>query len=151
MKSQLTSLSVIVPTEAAKENIYYSLQTTVDEVPWYDILLILGDFDAKVGNTEEHHENIKGEKVWGKKFNKFFVVSVKKINWSKEEYKKIHIWAWNNRKLNWSCTHKQQMEIQDQKSSWLGRNHNNTGAKVKLKLKNKIKRNKEPTLLIQNS
>jgi endonuclease/exonuclease/phosphatase family metal-dependent hydrolase len=53
----ITMLSVHTPTEdkdeMEKEKLYDLLSKTCDQTPKYDMLIILGDFNAKIG--KEHH------------------------------------------------------------------------------------------------
>ena len=70
--SKFSKLSLIIcyaPTENAeeetKENFYYSLQAVIDTVPYHDVLLVLGDFNAKVGSNREHREAIMGKEGIG--------------------------------------------------------------------------------------
>ena len=43
-----------------KDNFYEQIQTVVDSVHKYDILLVMGDLNAKVGEDNEGYENIIG-------------------------------------------------------------------------------------------
>ena len=59
-----TIISVYAPTAKATENVksqfFTKLQDTVDKVPQSDILIILGDFNARVGSLEDTDQNWVG-------------------------------------------------------------------------------------------
>ena len=61
---KLSIIQVYAPTNEAndedKDNFYEQLQTVVDSVHKHDILLVMGDFKAKVGEHNEGYENIIG-------------------------------------------------------------------------------------------
>ena len=43
--------------EEHKDDFYYSLQMTVDDVPQHDVLLLLGDLSARVGCNNKNRES----------------------------------------------------------------------------------------------
>ena len=47
--------------EEDKEDFYYSLQMTVDNVPRHDVLLLLGDLNARVGYNNKKRERVMGK------------------------------------------------------------------------------------------
>ena len=53
------------PTEEAekekKDNFYDSLQSTLEDVPKHDVLVVLGDFNARVGSDNTDRERIMGK------------------------------------------------------------------------------------------
>ena len=55
-----TIIQVYAPTNDAheddKEDFYHSLQTVIDKVPKRDVLIVMGDFNAKVGSEREGRE-----------------------------------------------------------------------------------------------
>ena len=59
-----TLIQVYAPTNDAdddtKDDFYDQLQKTVDEVPGHDMLIIMGDLNAKVGLPQEEEEEIIG-------------------------------------------------------------------------------------------
>ena len=61
---KLSIIQVFAPTNEAnvedKDNFYEQLQTVVESVHKHDILLVIGDFNAKVGEDNEGYENIIG-------------------------------------------------------------------------------------------
>jgi exonuclease III len=68
------SISVVVvysPTnesaEEAKEAFLEQLQSVVNNIPKHDVLLITGDFKAKVGTNNEGHESAMGKHGIGKR------------------------------------------------------------------------------------
>ena len=70
--SKFAKLSVIVcyaPTEDAedeeKDTFYDELQAAVDETPTHDVLLIMGDLNAKVGIDNQGKENTMGRQGLG--------------------------------------------------------------------------------------
>ena len=71
-KSRYTKLSVIqcyAPTndavEETKDMFYQQLQKAIDNVPSHDVLLVIGDLNAKVGCSNERREKIMGGKGCG--------------------------------------------------------------------------------------
>ena len=71
-KSRYTKLSVIqcyAPTndaeEETKDTFYQQLQKAIDNVRSHDVLLVIGDLNAKVGCSNEGREKIMGEKGCG--------------------------------------------------------------------------------------
>ena len=44
--------------EEDKDDFYYSLQMTVDDIPRHDVLLLLGDFNARVGCNNKNREGV---------------------------------------------------------------------------------------------
>ena len=66
--SRLIKLSVVTccaPTEEAEkeeaDNFYDSLQSTLEDIPKHDVLVVLGDFNARIGS-----DNIDRERIMGK-------------------------------------------------------------------------------------
>ena len=61
---KLSIIQVYAPMNEAnvedKDNFYEQLQTVVDSVHKHDILLVMGDLNAKVGEDNEGYENIIG-------------------------------------------------------------------------------------------
>ena len=67
-KSRFIKLSVVTryaPTEEAekeeKDNFYDSLQSILEDIPKHDILVVLGDFNARVGSDNTNRERIMGK------------------------------------------------------------------------------------------
>ena len=64
MYQKLSIIQIYAPTNEAnvkdKDNFYEQLQTVVDSVHKHDILLVMGDLKAKVGEDNEGYENITG-------------------------------------------------------------------------------------------
>ena len=59
-------LSVITCTyrgsrKRGKDNFYDSLQSTLEEIPKHDVLMVLGDFNARVGSDNTDKERITGK------------------------------------------------------------------------------------------
>ena len=72
-KSRYTKLSVIqcyAPAndaeEEAKDTFYLQLQKALGSVPWHDVLLVIGDLNAKVGRSNEGREKTMGKNGCGK-------------------------------------------------------------------------------------
>ena len=61
---KLSIIQVYAPTNEAnvedKDNFYEQLQTVVDSVHKHDILLVMGNLNAKVGEDNDGYENIIG-------------------------------------------------------------------------------------------
>ena len=62
---KLTLIHVYAPTndtdEEAKEHFYEKLQATVEKTPKHDLLVIIGDLNAKVGSNVEGYERVMGK------------------------------------------------------------------------------------------
>ena len=63
-----TKLTVVVsyaPTEEAeeekKDDFYDQLQTAIEDVPTHDMLLIIGDLNARTGNINTGRERVMGK------------------------------------------------------------------------------------------
>ena len=74
--SKFAKLSVIVcyaPTEDAEDEIkdkfYESLQAIIAKIPKHDVLMIIGDFNAQVGNDNRGRERVMGKHGIGIKSN----------------------------------------------------------------------------------
>lgn len=72
LKSRYTKLSVIqcyAPTndaeEEPKDTFYLQLQQALDSVPSHDVLLVIGDLNAKVGRSNEGREKTMGKNGCG--------------------------------------------------------------------------------------
>ena len=66
--SRHAKLSIVVgyaPTEnadeEAKDDVYDSLQFVTEGIPKHDVLLMLGDFNARVGSNNENRESTIGK------------------------------------------------------------------------------------------
>ena len=44
-----------------KDDLFYSLQMTVVDVPWHDVLLLLGDLISRVGCNNKNREGVMGK------------------------------------------------------------------------------------------
>ena len=66
---KISIIQVYAPTNEAndedKEHFYEQLQAVVDGVPKHDILIVMGDLNAKVGDKNEGYENIIGKHGFG--------------------------------------------------------------------------------------
>ena len=67
LKSKYTKLSILVayaPIEHAdeedKDQFYSALQAALEDIPSHDVLLVMGDFNARVGNINEQREKTMG-------------------------------------------------------------------------------------------
>ena len=58
--AKLTTV-VCYAEEEEKDAFYDSLQKTVDETPSYDVLLLMGDLNAKIGRDNRGKESIMGQ------------------------------------------------------------------------------------------
>ena len=62
---KISIITLYAPTnnaaDEAKENFIEQLDRAIAESPKHDILLVMGDFNAKVGMNNEGHENIMGK------------------------------------------------------------------------------------------
>ena len=48
-------------TEEEKESFYYQLQTVYDRTPRRDVIVVIGDFNAKIGNNNTGMETVMGQ------------------------------------------------------------------------------------------
>ncbi|KAL3858391.1 hypothetical protein ACJMK2_012982 [Sinanodonta woodiana] len=67
MNSKYAKLSVVVayaPADGAeeedKDTFYYARQTVLDDIPRHDVLLLLGDFNARLGRNNKDKEKTMG-------------------------------------------------------------------------------------------
>ena len=65
--SKYAKLPIVVayaPTENAndedKDQFYEALQTTVEGIPKHDVLLLMGDMNARVGSNNKDRERVMG-------------------------------------------------------------------------------------------
>ena len=104
-QARLTIIQAYTPTDAAgldiKENFYDKLQLTVDGVHRYDILLIIGDFNAKVTPVRRNIEGTVGpftsSRVTnenGENFCNFCTANGFCIGNTFFQHKRIHKWTW---------------------------------------------------------
>ena len=65
--SYVTVISVYAPTHRAeavkKEEFFDTLQTTIDTVPEEDVMVILGDWNARVGSSVRTDDGTKWDGV----------------------------------------------------------------------------------------
>ena len=63
--AKLTIIQVYAPTNDAedesKEEFYEQLQREVKATPRYDVLIVMGDLNAKIGQDNEGWEKVMGE------------------------------------------------------------------------------------------
>ena len=72
MNSKYAKLSIIVayaPTDTSqeedKDEFYEALQSTLENIPAHDVLLTIGDFNAKIGNNNENRKRVMGKHGMG--------------------------------------------------------------------------------------
>ncbi len=72
LNSRFAKLSIVVcyapigaADEDAKDDFYDSLQTTIEGIPKQDVLLMLGDLNAKVGSDNDNRGNVMGRQGVG--------------------------------------------------------------------------------------
>ena len=57
-------MQLYAPTNLAKEeekdSFYFELQGVIDEIPRHDIVITIGDFNAKAGGSREEVEQVVG-------------------------------------------------------------------------------------------
>jgi hypothetical protein len=53
-------------TEEDKDQFYSTLQAAIDDIPGHDVLLLLGDFNARVGSNNMGRERAMGKHEEGK-------------------------------------------------------------------------------------
>ncbi len=107
--SRYARMSVVVayaPTEDAEEEVkdsfYESLQTIIDTIPKHDVLLVLGDMNAKIGADNEHHERVMGKYGEGRRngngerFVEFCEENRFIIGGSIFDHKRIHKLTWKS-------------------------------------------------------
>ncbi len=67
--AKTTKIQCYSPTNDADEEVkdayYEALQTQIDKTPRHDVLLVIGDQNAKVGNDNSHHERSMGREGYG--------------------------------------------------------------------------------------
>lgn len=103
---KLTILQCYAPTNEAddeeKDSWYEELQTAVSKVPQHDMLLIMGDINAKVGANNTNYERAMGKHGCGvmndncRRFAEFCLENDCVIGGTIFPHKNIHKLTWNS-------------------------------------------------------
>jgi endonuclease/exonuclease/phosphatase family metal-dependent hydrolase len=64
-QAKVTIIQVYAPTnerdDTEKDSFYQHLQDVIDKVPHHDVLIVMGDFNAKVGDDNSGYEEVMGK------------------------------------------------------------------------------------------
>ena len=161
LKTKFTKLSITVvyaPTEDAedaeeesKEEFYCSLQATVEKIPKHDMLIIMGDLNARVGSVNYNHESTLGKHGVGtmndngERLCDFCETNGLRVGGTLFPHKEIHKLTWKSPdgKTETQIDHviinnKQKRSLNDvqvKRLADVGSDHHLLVAKVKLKLR----------------
>jgi len=104
--AKLTAVVCYAPTEDAEEDekvsFYDNLQKVVDETPYHDVLLIMGDLNAKVGRNNQGKEGTMGQQGLGycnnngERLSTFCMENNLVISGTIFMHKDIHKTTWNS-------------------------------------------------------
>ena len=160
-----TVVQVYAPTndsqEAQKDAFYEQLQVTLDKIPRHDVLVLMGDFNAKVGANRSHWRGVLGAHGIGDvsdnglRLLEFCALNGLVITNSFFRHKAIHKYTWysNTRRTQNAIDHiivrsKSLSSVQDARvfrGADISTDHCLVAANIKLKLKKaRPKGNMEP-------
>ena len=151
-----TIVQVYAPTNdaesEAKDDFYDQLQSVLEGVPKHDLLIVMGDWNAKVGQAEEGEEGIIGKYPLcggirndnGERFVNFCAMNDLLIASTVFPHKDIHKYTWTspNSKFKNQIDHitinnkfrRSMTDTRTYRGADMGSDHNLVLAKIKLKL-----------------
>lgn len=160
----MTIVQCYAPTNDAdeedKNTFYDKLQRTVSKIPTHDILIVCGDFNAKVGNSNSEKEKIMGKNGArgvmnenGELFCNFCGTNDLVIGGTLFQHKEIHKITWfsANRRdtnqidhitINGRWRHSL-LDVKTRRGADCGSDHHLVVSKVRLKLKKPAKKTKQ--------
>jgi len=160
--AKLTSIVCYAPTEDTeddeKDSFYDNLQQVVDATPTHDVILIIGDLNAKVGTENKGKENIMGQQGLGEcnnngeRLSTFCQENNLVIGGTLFMHKDIHKTTWNSpdghtkNQIDHVIINKRwRGSLQDvlaRHGADVGSDHSLVLAKIKLKLRKVTKKDK---------
>ena len=166
--AKITVIQCYAPTEQAKEEekdiFYHNLQSQIDKSPRHDIMIIMGDINAKIGSDNNGYETCMGKEAMGERNNNgqrlidLCLENGLVIGGSVFQHKTIHKTTWNspdNKTKNQidhiAINQKWRRSMKDVKAirgADVGSDHNLVLCKLQLKLK---KVDKKPSLRLFDS
>ena len=162
-KSRQSNLSIVVgyspindASDDAKDAFYEQVQDLLSDIPDRDMKMLVGDFNAKVGNSNLGHEQVMGTHGLGNmnengmRLVSFCTANNLIIGGTKFKHKDIHKYTWTSpdRKYRNQIDHimigrnkgNSLLDVRTFRGADIGSDHQLVLATVKLKLKAKIKR-----------
>ncbi|XP_055997865.1 craniofacial development protein 2-like [Ostrea edulis] len=162
--AKLTAVVCYAPTDDAEDeekiSFYDSLQKVVDDTPSHDVLLILGDLNAKVGKCNQGKETIMGQQGIGECNNNgerlctFCQENDLVIGGTIFMHKDIHKTTWNSpdghtkNQIDHIIINKRWrsslLDVVAKQGADVGSDHSLVLAKIKLKLRKSRKKDQRP-------
>lgn len=159
-KSSHGNMSIIVsyaPTNEAddnrKDNFYIRLQEVIDKVPKHDILLCIGDLNAKLGNENEGFNENMGVHGMGEmnenglRFASFCMANELVIGSTMFEHRDIHKYTWTSpcgryrNQIDHTAINKKRktslLDVKSRRGADIGSDHQLVVSTLRLKLKRK--------------
>ena len=158
LKGRHINISVIqcyAPTndssDESKDNFYHQLQTEVEKTPRHDLLVIMGDLNAKVGNDNTDYERVMGKHGMGtrndngERLVEFCAMNNLVIGGTLFTHRDIHKLTWNspNGRDSNQIDHlmingmwrRSLLDVRVKRSADVGSDHHLVTAHVQMKLK----------------
>ena len=159
-----TIVQCYAPTEQASEEdkdlFYEVLQEQIDKTPRHDILILMGDFNAKVGSDNAGYESCMGKEGVGDRNNngeRFADMCLENglvIGGTVFQHKNIHKLTWNSpdgrtrNQIDHICINQKwrgsMRDVKAIRGADVGSDHHLMLCKLKLKLKKATKEKREP-------
>jgi len=153
-------VQVYAPTETSpveeKDAFYEQLQTTLDDVPSYDVKLLLGDFNAKIGPDRRGSEAVIGPHGSaqntndnGERMTMMCSANGLYVGNTLFKHKRIHKMTWTSpdgntqNEIDYVCINRRWrsslLDVRAYRGAGVGSDHNLVTAKIRIKLL-KVKR-----------
>ncbi|XP_055866667.1 craniofacial development protein 2-like [Biomphalaria glabrata] len=162
---KVTTIQAYAPTEDAEDTIkdqfYNQLQTTLDETPTHDLILLMGDFNAKINPNRTGFEYVMGpygsaENISdnGERLISLCASNSLSIGNTYFKHKQIHKKTWRSpngetfNEIDYICISKRWrsslLDVRTRRGADIGSDHYLVSGKCKLRLKRQPKRATRP-------